>query len=86
MQGIRKIGRIGTFSDGSDYDKLKLNSDFAVPWATFLVFLHYKPFLMDEVSFAFFLSHPLHILTLPQNISNPRSQIFILCVCMFRVC
>lgn len=31
MQGIRKIGRIGTFSDGSDYDKLKLNSDFAVP-------------------------------------------------------
>ena len=65
---------------------------FAVPWAMFSVFLHYKSFLMDEVSFAFFLSHPLHILTLPQNISNPRSQIFILCVCvcvcvcMFRVC
>ena len=31
MHGIRKIGRPGTFSDGSDYDKLKLNSDFVVP-------------------------------------------------------
>lgn len=29
MQGIRKVGRMNTFSDDDHYNGLKLNSDFS---------------------------------------------------------